>query len=40
MVVRGYNGSMAEAGGIRLRRADWLPILTGMTVLTLVLTWK
>jgi cobalt/nickel transport system permease protein len=40
MVVRGYSGSMAEKGTVRLRRADWLPLLTGAAVLLLVLIWK
>ncbi len=37
MSVRGYSGSMAERGEIRLMRADWLPLLTGMTVLAMVI---
>ncbi len=37
MSVRGYSGSMAERGKIRLMRADWLPLLTGMIVLIMVL---
>ncbi len=37
MSVRGYSGSMADRGPIRLMRADWLPLLTGMLVLTMVL---
>jgi energy-coupling factor transporter transmembrane protein EcfT len=40
MVVRGYNGSMAEKGAIRLRREDWLPLSVGASVLVLVLVWK
>jgi len=40
MVVRGYNGSMAEQGGIRLHRSDWLPITTGTVVLMLVIVWQ
>jgi energy-coupling factor transporter transmembrane protein EcfT len=40
MVVRGYNGSMAEKGTVRLRRADWLPLVTGTVVLLVVLVWK
>jgi energy-coupling factor transporter transmembrane protein EcfT len=38
--VRGYSGSMAEKGAVRLKRADWLPILAGMAVLAPVLLWK
>jgi len=37
MVVRGYNGSMADKGAIRLNRGDWLPLGTGVLVLMLVL---
>jgi energy-coupling factor transporter transmembrane protein EcfT len=37
MVVRGYSGSMAEKGSLRLQRADWLPLGTGAIVLLLVL---
>lgn len=40
MVVRGYSGSMAEKGTIRLQRADWLPLGTGCAVLLLVIVWK
>jgi energy-coupling factor transporter transmembrane protein EcfT len=40
MVVRGYNGSMAEKGSVRLHREDWLPLGAGMAVLLLVLVWK
>ena len=40
MVVRGYNGSMAEKGEIRLQSHDWLPLGTGAFVLLLVLVWK
>ncbi len=37
MSVRGYSGSMAERGPIRFMHTDWLPLLTGMLVLTMVL---
>ncbi len=37
MAVRGYSGSMAERGDIRLARPDWLPIMTGMAVLALAI---
>lgn len=37
MVVRGYNGSMAEKGAVRLLRHDWLPLCAGATVLLFVL---
>jgi cobalt/nickel transport system permease protein len=40
MVVRGYNGSMAEKGTIRLQQQDWLPLGAGAIVLMLVLVWK
>jgi len=40
MVVRGYNGSMAEKSAIRLQRHDWLPLGTGAMVLLLVLLLK
>ena len=40
MLVRGYNGSMAEPGALRLKRGDWLPLGTGASVLALVLFWK
>lgn len=40
MVVRGYNGSMAEKGAIRLQTHDWLPIGTGALVLIIVVVWK
>jgi cobalt/nickel transport system permease protein len=39
MVVRGYNGSMAERIPIRLERADWLPLSTGCAVILLVIVW-
>ena len=35
MSVRGYNGSMAQKGGDRLRGEDWLPLSTGAIVLLL-----
>lgn len=40
MVVRGYNGKMAETtvGSIGLH--DWLPIGTGIAVLTVVMLWR
>jgi len=40
MVVRGYRGSMAEKSSIRMQRADWLPLGTGVLVLFLVIVWK
>jgi energy-coupling factor transporter transmembrane protein EcfT len=40
MVVRGYNGSMAEKGNIRLHPEDWLPLGTGILVLVIVIVWK
>lgn len=40
MVVRGYSGSMAEKGTVRLQREDWLPLATGTGVLLLVILWK
>jgi energy-coupling factor transporter transmembrane protein EcfT len=40
MVVRGYNGSMAEKGMIRMRKEDWLPLGAGTLVLILVIVWK
>ena len=40
MVVRGYNGSMAEKSIIRLHNGDWLPVGTGALVLSLVVFWK
>jgi len=40
MVVRGYSGSMAEQGPVKLHREDWLPLGTGMAVLLLVILWR
>jgi cobalt/nickel transport system permease protein len=40
MVVRGYSGSMAEQGTVKLHREDWLPLGTGMAVLLLVILWR
>lgn len=40
MAVRGYSGSMAETAVGRFRRDDWLPLLAGLTVLTLVVAWR
>jgi energy-coupling factor transporter transmembrane protein EcfT len=40
MVVRGYNGSMADKGGIGLNQGDWLPLGTGVLVLMLVVMGK
>jgi cobalt/nickel transport system permease protein len=40
MVVRGYNGSMAEAAPLRLHRQDWLPLGAGGIVLMLVIVWR
>jgi cobalt/nickel transport system permease protein len=39
MVVRGYNGSMAEKGSIRFQKYDWLPLGMGAFVLMLVFAW-
>ena len=39
MVVRGYNGSMADKGAVGLHRGDWLPLGTGVLVLMLVILW-
>jgi cobalt/nickel transport system permease protein len=39
MVVRGYNGSMAEKSPVRLEREDWLPLGAGCIVLLLVIIW-
>jgi energy-coupling factor transporter transmembrane protein EcfT len=40
MVVRGYNGSMAEKSPVRFQWEDWLPLGTGTAVLMLVILWK
>ncbi len=40
MVVRGYSGSMAEQGPVKMHREDWLPLGTGTVVLTLVILWR
>lgn len=40
MVVRGYNGSMAEKGAVHFQRQDWLPLGAGTVVLMLVIVWK
>jgi cobalt/nickel transport system permease protein len=40
MVVRGYRGSMAEKGVVRLHHEDWLPLGTGALIVALVLFWK
>jgi energy-coupling factor transporter transmembrane protein EcfT len=40
MAVRGYHGSMARAGTGGFHRDDWLPLGTGIIVLTLVLMWR
>ena len=40
MAVRGYSGSMAEAGTGGFRRDDWLPLGSGALVLFLVLVWR
>ena len=40
MAVRGYHGSMAQAGAGSFRRDDWLPLGTGIIVLALVLVWR
>jgi energy-coupling factor transporter transmembrane protein EcfT len=40
MVVRGYNGSMAEKSTVGFLPEDWIPLGTGTAVLLLVLVWK
>jgi hypothetical protein len=40
MVVRGYNGSMAEQSPVRFQGEDWLPLGTGTAVLAMALVWK
>lgn len=40
MAVRGYNGSMAEAGTFGFRSADWLPLGTGVLVFSLALAGR
>jgi cobalt/nickel transport system permease protein len=40
MAVRGYNGSMAEKGSLKLHREDWLPLGTGTAILVLVMFWR
>lgn len=40
MAVRGYNGSMAEAGTFGFRSADWLPLGTGALVFSLALAGR
>jgi energy-coupling factor transporter transmembrane protein EcfT len=40
MVVRGYNGSMAEKSPVHFQWEDWLPLGTGTAVLMLVILWK
>jgi len=40
MVVRGYSGSMAEKSAIRFERADWLPLSTGIAMISIVLFWN
>jgi energy-coupling factor transporter transmembrane protein EcfT len=40
MSVRGYSGSMAERAEIRVRSADWLPILTGTAVLIMAIVGR
>jgi len=40
MVVRGYSGSMAGQPPVKLHREDWLPLGTGMVILTLVILWR
>lgn len=39
MAVRGYNGSMAQKGAEGMRREDWLPLATGLTVFMLAIMW-
>jgi cobalt/nickel transport system permease protein len=40
MVVRGYNGKMAEASVGTISVHDWLPVGTGLAVLTTVMFWR
>lgn len=40
MIVRGYRGSMAEKGAVRLHPEDWLPLGAGSLIVALVLFWK
>jgi len=40
MVVRGYNGKMAETTVGTLGLHDWLPVGTGITVLATVVLWR
>ena len=40
MVVRGYNGKMAETTVGTIGWNDWLPVGTGIVVLTTVILWR
>jgi cobalt/nickel transport system permease protein len=40
MVVRGYNGKMAETTVGTIGLNDWLPVGTGIAVLTTVILWR
>jgi len=40
MVVRGYNGKMAETTVGPIGWNDWLPVGTGLAVLTTVILWR
>lgn len=40
MVVRGYNGSMADRGDAAFRKSDWLPIAAGISILSVAVVWK
>jgi energy-coupling factor transporter transmembrane protein EcfT len=40
MMVRGYNGSMADTGTGGLRSNDWLPLGAGVASLGIVLAWR
>jgi hypothetical protein len=40
MVVRGYNGKMAEATIGTIGLNDWLPVGAGIALLTTVILWR
>lgn len=40
MAVRGYSGSMAEKERAQLTKHDWLPLVTGVAVLILVISLR
>ena len=40
MVVRGYNGKMAETTVGTIGLHDWLPVGAGLAVLTMVMFWR